>query len=55
VSDGEVLLLIVKIIAVLLIGGSFLLPALNESGHLKAPKFGRNKSSSFKQFPLHEE
>jgi hypothetical protein len=51
-SDGDLLLTIVGIIATLLFLSQWLLPALKESGRLQMP---RRKSSSFKQFPLHEE
>jgi hypothetical protein len=50
-SDGDLLLTIVAVIAVLLFLLSWILPALKESGHLKAPKFGRKSQSSFRPHP----
>jgi hypothetical protein len=47
-SDGEILLLIVKIIALIAILSPFIGSALKESGRLQMP---RRKSSAFRQFP----
>lgn len=40
-------------VIVLVIALQFLFSALKESGHIRAPKFGRKSRSSFRQYPLH--
>lgn len=51
-TDGELLLTIVKVIAVIALVSPWIFSALKESGRIKRPKFGR-KSTSFRQYPLH--
>ena len=48
-SDGQTLLTIVIVIAILLIAGGWLVAAANEKGYIKPPTF--RKRSSFRQYP----